>query len=49
MNDISKLGDGSFYYVENFNSVDDLFIDALGGLFSVGAQNVKIQVKIDAN
>lgn len=37
MNDICKVKDGNFYYVEHINSVDEMFIDALGGLFSVVA------------
>jgi len=35
MNDISKIKDGSFYYVEKLDVVDEMFVDALGGLFSV--------------
>ncbi len=37
MNGISKLKDGSFYYVEKLDTVDEMFVDALGGLFSVVA------------
>lgn len=48
MNSISKLGDGNFYYVEKLDQVDELFVDALGGLFSVGAQNLRIEVKINS-
>jgi hypothetical protein len=40
MSSISSLRDGSFYYVEKLNTVDECFIDALGGLFSVVAENV---------
>lgn len=45
MNDISKLRDGGFYYVEKLDTVDEMFIDALGGLFSVVASDVLIVVK----
>lgn len=35
MKSICKLKDGNFYYVEKVNQVDEFFVDALGGLFSV--------------
>lgn len=35
MNEIGEKKDGSFYYVEKIDTVDEMFIDALGGLFSV--------------
>ena len=47
MNKISQHKDGSFYYVEKLDTVDEMFIDALGGLFSVIAQNVNIQVGVN--
>lgn len=47
MNNISKLKDGKFYFVEKLDKVDEMFIDAIGGLFSVVAQNVKIEVWIN--
>ena len=35
MSNISKLKDGGFYYVDKLDTVDEMFIDALGGaLFS---------------
>lgn len=37
MNNISKLKDGNFYYVQDLKTVDEMFVDALGGLFSVVA------------
>jgi len=42
MSSISMLRDGSFYYVEKLDMVDECFADALAGLFSVVAENVKI-------
>ncbi|KAL4429509.1 hypothetical protein ABPG74_014284 [Tetrahymena malaccensis] len=45
MNQISKLKDGSFYYIEKTDQVDMFFVDALGGLFSVIGQDVLIKVK----
>lgn len=39
---ISMLRDGSFYYIEKLDMVDECFVDALGGLFSVVGENVDI-------
>ena len=47
MSDIAKLKDGSFYYVEKLDTVDEMFVDALGGLFSVVAQDVQLEVKVN--
>jgi hypothetical protein len=47
MNEICKVKDGNFYYVEHIDTVDEMFIDALGGLFSVIAQNLEIKTKLD--
>lgn len=47
MNEICKFKDGNFYYVENIDTVDEMFIDALGGLFSVVAQNLEIKTKLE--
>ena len=40
MNKISQYKDGNFYFVEKLDTVDEMFVDALGGLFSVVAQNI---------
>jgi hypothetical protein len=37
MNDIAKLKNGNFYYIEKIDKVDEFFIDALAGLVSVVA------------
>lgn len=42
MSGISILRDGSFYYVEKLDMVDECFTDALAGLFSVIGENIKI-------
>ncbi len=47
MNNICSLKDGNFYFVKEINQVDEFFIDALGGLFSVVAQDIKIEVKVN--
>ncbi len=44
---ISNLRDGNFYYIENLNSLAECFVDALGGLFSVVAKNIRILIKIN--
>jgi len=41
-----KLRDGSFYYIENVKTVDEAFINALGGLISVVGINLKILVSV---
>ncbi|EAR89934.1 von willebrand factor type A (VWA) domain was originally protein (macronuclear) [Tetrahymena thermophila SB210] len=46
MNKICSLKDGNFYYVEKINQVDEFFVDALGGLFSVVAQEIVIDVEL---
>ncbi len=35
MSEIAKEGDGAFYFIEKLEQVDEVFVDALGGLFSV--------------
>lgn len=42
---ISKLRDGSFYYIEKLDTVDESFADALGGLMSVVAKEASIYVR----
>lgn len=46
MDEISKLKDGSFYFIENIDTVDEAFVNALGGLMSVVALDVKLTVNI---
>ena len=47
MNAICQLKGGNFYYVERIDQIDEFFIDALGGLFSVVAQEVEIEVSLN--
>jgi len=47
MSDISDLRDGNFYYIEKLEMVEDSFVDALGGLFSVIAEKVNIQLNLN--
>jgi len=47
MNSICGLKGGSFFYIEHIYQIDEFFVDALGGLFSVVAQEVEIDVSIN--
>ncbi|EAR80639.2 von willebrand factor type A domain protein (macronuclear) [Tetrahymena thermophila SB210] len=47
MQKIAQIKDGSFYFVEKNDQVDEFFIDALGGLFSVVAQDLTIKIEIN--
>ncbi|KAL4490928.1 hypothetical protein ABPG72_008664 [Tetrahymena utriculariae] len=49
MDKISQLMDGNFYYIGDIHRIDECFIDALGGLFSVVSQNVSINVQVPQN
>lgn len=46
MDHIAKLRDGSFYYIEKLDQVDEAFVNALAELFSVICQNVSIIVSL---
>jgi hypothetical protein len=46
MREIAKMGEGNFYFIEKLDLVDECFVDALGGLMSVVAQNIQIKVKV---
>ncbi len=37
MDGIAQLADGAFYYVDNLDSIDEAFMNALGGIISVVA------------
>lgn len=45
MSALSNLKDGSFNFIDKLDTVDEVFVDCLGGLISVVAQNVKICVE----
>jgi len=45
MTGIADLADGNFYFVEELNTVDECFVDCLGGLISSIAKDVEIQIK----
>jgi len=44
MTRISNLGDGNFYFVEKLDTVDQTFMDCLGGLLTSVAKNVEISI-----
>ena len=44
MTSISKLKDGNFYFIEQLDTLDECFVDALGGLVSVVAEKITIKV-----
>ncbi len=46
MNAIAKLRDGTFYFVEKIDTVDEMFVDALSGLFTIVAQSVSVSVRL---
>jgi Mg-chelatase subunit ChlD len=49
MSGLAQLKDGSFYFIDKLDTVDEVFVDCLGGLISVVAQNMNITVKGNNN
>ncbi|KAM3137125.1 hypothetical protein pb186bvf_010853 [Paramecium bursaria] len=45
MTKLCDLRNGSFYFVENISLLDEFFVDALGGLVSVVADQIKIDIQ----
>jgi len=45
MNDIANLRDGNFYFIEKLDTIDEAFVDCLGGLLSSVGQNVVVKIK----
>jgi hypothetical protein len=45
MSGLAQLRDGSFYFIDKLDTVDEVFVDCLGGLVSVVAKDLKISVK----
>jgi hypothetical protein len=44
MTGISNLKDGNFYFIQKLDTLDECFVDALGGLVSVVAEKITISV-----
>ena len=45
MNRICTLKDGSFYFIKELGTLDEAFCNALGGIITMAASNVIIQVR----
>jgi len=45
MTDIAALRSGNFYFIQKLDTVDEAFVDCLGGLLSCIGQNVSIKIK----
>ena len=45
MSSIAKLKDGNFYFVQEVDTVEECFVDAIGGLISVVGQDVTITIQ----
>jgi len=42
---IADMGSGTYYYIENADTIKETFADCLGGLVSVVAQDISLQVE----
>ena len=40
MNKLAEMKNGHFYFIEELDKVDEAFVNSLGGLMSVVAQNI---------
>jgi hypothetical protein len=47
MSEIATLRDGNFYFIQDLTKLDECFIDALGALFSVVAQDILITISLN--
>jgi hypothetical protein len=45
MNKICTLRDGSFYFIKELSTLDEAFCNALGGIITLAATNITIQVR----
>jgi hypothetical protein len=45
MSEIAHMKDGSYYHIEMLDRIDECFVDCLGGLVSVVADNVHVSIK----
>ena len=46
MTAISGTKDGNFYFIQQLDTLDECFVDALGGLVSVVAEKIALKVYI---
>jgi len=47
MTDIADLSDGNYYFIEQLDTIDESFVDCLGGLQSSVAQSIELSIKGD--
>jgi hypothetical protein len=45
MSEIAHYKEGQFYFVPDLFRIDECFVEALGGLVSVVANNMKLSIK----
>eukprot|EP01006_Ploeotia_vitrea_P040417 TRINITY_DN66425_c10_g11_i1.p1 TRINITY_DN66425_c10_g11~~TRINITY_DN66425_c10_g11_i1.p1 ORF type:complete len:510 (-),score=99.92 TRINITY_DN66425_c10_g11_i1:226-1560(-) len=45
LRNIAEVGHGMYYYVENAEQIGEAFVECLGGLLSVVAQNLRVIIK----
>eukprot|EP01126_Amoeba_proteus_P037236 TRINITY_DN3832_c0_g2_i6.p1 TRINITY_DN3832_c0_g2~~TRINITY_DN3832_c0_g2_i6.p1 ORF type:complete len:692 (-),score=164.16 TRINITY_DN3832_c0_g2_i6:169-2244(-) len=44
---ISEAGNGMYYFIQNKDLIAEAFVDCLGGLLSVAAQNLEITIEVE--
>eukprot|EP01147_Barroeca_monosierra_P010933 gene10933-3007_t len=49
LRNISEIGNGMYYFIEGDESIAEAFGDCLGGLLSVVAQNISVQINTENN
>ena len=49
MRDIAKTRGGNFYFVDDLQTIDECFLDAIGLLFSAVLKDVEIKVTVNTN
>lgn len=47
MREIAKSQGGNFYFIDNLNTIDECFVDAIGMLFSVVLKDIELSVKVN--
>ncbi len=46
LNEISKLRNGNFYYIQNLENINECFVNAFGGLLSIVGREALLKVKL---
>ena len=47
MREIAKNNGGNFYFIDNLQSIDECFVDAMGILFSVVLKDIEVSLKLN--